>query len=137
MSNETKPGVPSPVSASTEPSSTQRRAFMKSVVTGAVAAGVVAAAGKAEAASVAGTCITPTLPKGPSKVKLVFNQAKRPSLDEIHRLIDTVFQPSGCPYCGLGGVPDLDNVIDHVSVELAHLGPDAPPLVLVQDAAKF
>jgi hypothetical protein len=134
MSNESKPGVPSTVSPSSETASANRRNFMKSVVTGAVAAGVVAAAGKAEAATLNATCVTPQLPKTPSSIKLVFNKAKPPTLDDIHRLIDQTFAPSGCPYCGLGGVIDRDTIINNVSLEVAHLGADAPSLVLVQDA---
>jgi len=134
MSNESKPSVPSTVSPSSETASANRRNFMKSVVTGAVAAGVVAAAGKAEAATLNATCVTPQLPKTPSSIKLVFNKAKPPTLDDIHRLIDQTFAPSGCPYCGLGGVIDRDTIINNVSLEVAHLGADAPSLVLVQDA---
>jgi hypothetical protein len=134
MSNESKPGVPSTPSPSSDPAVAQRRAFMKSVVTGAVAVGVVSTAGKAEAATQTAACVTAELPKAPSSVKLIFNKAKPPSLNDIHRLIDQTFAPSGCPYCGLGGVIDRDTIIHNLSLEVAHLGADAPALVLVQDA---
>jgi hypothetical protein len=135
MSDETKPGAPSTLPPLAEPVASNRRAFMKSVVTGAVAVGVVSTAGKAEAQSQAASCVTPTqMPSTPSTVKVLFNKNRPPKLEDIYNILVQTFQPTGCPNCGLGGVINRPDIIQNVSIDVAYMAEEVPSIVLVQDA---
>ncbi|ACY14135.1 twin-arginine translocation signal domain-containing protein [Haliangium ochraceum] len=115
--------------------STQRRTFMKTVMTGAVAAGVVGAASKAQAQT-PNACGPTSFPNNPVNVKVMFSRDKVPTLDDLHRLLDDVIGQSGCPNCGLGGVfdPDLPIAVD-LKFEVGHVGDE--PLTLFQDVPGF
>lgn len=121
-------------SKKSEPVSADRRAFMKTVVTGAVAAGVVAASNEAQAASLPSGCGEVSLPPNPVQLKVVFNKLQPPTLEELHQWIDITIGQSGCPNCGLGGVinPGVGTIYD-IKFEMAHLSRDQASLVLLQD----
>ena len=136
MSNETqKPEAPQ---SQTEPSSANRRQFMKTVVTGTVAAGLVASVGKAEAApTAAAVCGMPEkFPTGtPTSVKLLINRDVSMTLDRLWEIIHTTFEPSGCPNCGLGGIPNDPYgpyPIENITIERAFLSRDIDSMVVIQ-----
>ncbi|MBZ4418838.1 hypothetical protein [Myxococcus sp. RHSTA-1-4] len=113
--------------------SADRRNFMKTVVTGTVAAGLVATVGKAEAAT-AGLCGKPVaLPVAPVKAKVVFNNKRPPTLADLHAALDDIIRPSGCPNCGLGGVIKDLGIIRELVFDTGHLGDVLEPVTLVQD----
>lgn len=115
--------------------STQRRTFMKTVVTGTVAAGVVGAAAKAQAQSAQATVCAPTkFPSNPVRVKVLFNKAQPPTLEELHYALDDVIKQSGCPNCGLGGVfdPDIGIAFD-LKFEVGHMAEEQPSIMVLQD----
>jgi hypothetical protein len=123
--------------AQTEPSSADRRTFMKNVVTGTVAAGIVASVGKAEAATAAGadTCgAQAKLPQDRAvKATIMLNRNSRISRDQIIDVIGGIFENGGCPPCGLFGWPG-GGTIDDISFEKAYLPDDVTMLVAYTDA---
>ncbi|MFL5343540.1 MAG: hypothetical protein ACJ8AT_02045 [Hyalangium sp.] len=136
MSNESK--KPEVSNSQPEPAAANRRAFMKTVMTGTVAAGLAASVGKAEAATPNALCGDTALPaSGPTSVRILVNKNNPASLDRIWQLIHDTFQPSGCPNCGLGGVPHDPNgpfPISDVHIEVAYLSKDVDSAVIIQDA---
>lgn len=140
MSNESKPAVPSTEPSQSEPVSANRRAFMKTVVTGTVAAGLVAGAGKAEAATAAAVCGMPEqFPStAPVSVKLLVNRNMDISIDRLWEIINGTFGGSGCPNCGLIGHPHDPNgpfPISDISIQAAYLAKDVDSMVVIQDAS--
>lgn len=100
-SNESK----TPSVAQAESTSADRRAFMKTVVTGTVAAGLVATAGKAEAA-VEGTCgAAVEVPAAVVKARVLLNNQMQIDRNHIIDVIGGIFDGSVCSACGLGGWP--------------------------------
>jgi hypothetical protein len=118
-----------------EPASADRRAFMRTVVTGSVAAGIAASVGKAEAAPVSSAART-EVPRAVVSARVVFNKAYQ--LDRQH-IIDTVigvFDGSNCPNCGLNGVPDpLDpGTVTDIKLEMAYLAKEIRSTVIFTDS---
>jgi hypothetical protein len=138
MSNESK----KPEAASQlEPSAANRRAFMKTVVTGTVAAGLAASASTAQAASAspaAASCSTALkFPAGPASVKVLVNRNGQMTIDRLWEIIHGTFGESGCPACGLIGYPNPNpdvGTISNVSIEMAYLREDVDSMVVIQDA---
>lgn len=113
--------------------SADRRNFMKTVVTGTVAAGLVATVGKAEAATT-DLCGKPvSLPIAPVKAKVVFNSKAPPTLADLHAALDDIIRPSGCPNCGLGGILKDRGIIRQLVFDTGYLGDQAEPVTIVQD----
>ncbi len=136
MSNESK--QPEVSNSQPEPASANRRAFMKTVMTGTVAAGLAASVGKAEAATPNALCGATDFPtSGPTSIKVIVNKNNPVTLDRLWEIIYGTFQPSGCPNCGLGGVPHDPNgpfPISDISIESAYLSKDVDSAVIIQDA---
>ena len=132
-SNESK----KPSVAQAEPSSADRRTFMKNVVTGTVAAGIVASVGKAEAApaAAADTCgVQARLPPDrPVKATILLNRNAQITRDEIIDVIGGIFENGGCPPCGLFGWPG-GGTIDDIKFEKAYLAEGQVALVAYTDA---
>jgi hypothetical protein len=115
--------------------SADRRNFMKTVVTGTVAAGIVATVGKAEAATT-GLCGKPVaLPLAQVRTKVIFNNKAPPTLSDLHIALDELIKPSGCPNCGLGGILKDRGIIRELVFNTGYLGDQAEPVTLVQDFA--
>lgn len=114
------------------PVAKDRRAFMRNVVTGTVAAGIVGSTGKAQAATASICGITEVPQHAPVKAKLLFNANAEISRDRIFEVIQEVLDQTHCPYCGLGGVPDdpRGNVID-IAVSKAFLPNDVESMVVL------
>lgn len=126
-----KPSVAQP-----EPSSADRRTFMKTVVTGTVAAGIVASVGKAEAApSTAAACgVEARLPKDRAVTATVLlNRNAVITRDHIIDVIGGIFENGGCPPCGIFGWPG-GGTIDDIKFEKAYLADDQIALVTYKDA---
>lgn len=132
-SNESKSLSP----AQAEPVSADRRAFMKTMVAGTVVAGMTASVGKAEAATPVDICGGEVeLPKGPSVVKVVFNQNKPPTVEMLQETIKELMGRSGCEGCGFVGILDFnERIIRELRFETAYLGKDANAITVVQDFA--
>jgi hypothetical protein len=114
--------------------------FMKTMVTGTVAAGLAASVNKAEAATPTAICGVPEeFPTAaPTSVKVLINKNAAMTLDRLWEIIHGTFQPSGCPNCGLIGVPHDPNgpyPISDISIEAAYLSKDVDSMVIFQDAA--
>ncbi|HVG60412.1 MAG TPA: hypothetical protein VNA24_17775 [Hyalangium sp.] len=131
-SNESKkPSVAQP-----EPSSADRRTFMKNVMTGTVAAGLVATVGKAEAAPAgADTCgAQARVPRDrPVKATVLLNRNAEITRDQIFEVIGNIFENGGCPPCGLFGWPG-GGTIDDIAFEKAYLPEGQFALVAYKDA---
>ncbi|MFP2934217.1 twin-arginine translocation signal domain-containing protein [Pyxidicoccus sp. 3LG] len=113
--------------------SADRRNFMKTVVTGTVAAGLVATVGKAEAATT-GLCGKPVeLPVAAVKAKVVFPTKAPPTLAQLHAALDEIIKPSGCPNCGLGGILKDRGLIRELVFNTGYLGDVQDPITLVED----
>lgn len=117
-----KPGGSSPA---------DRRMFIKTVAGSALATGLVAAAGKAEAAPVCGQF--DGLPVTAVKARVVFNAKLPPTLEQLHKALDELIRPSGCPNCGLGGIIKDLGIIRELVLDTGYLGDSEEPFVLVQD----
>jgi hypothetical protein len=138
MSNGSK--TPEPSNTQPEPSAANRRMFMKTMVTGTVAAGLAASVGKAEAATPTAICGVPEQypTRAPTSVKLLVNRNNPVTLDRLWEIIHGTFEPSGCPNCGLIGVPYDPNgpyPISDISIEVAYLSREVDSMVILQDAA--
>jgi hypothetical protein len=118
-SNESK----TPSVAQAESTSADRRAFMKTVVTGTVAAGLVATAGKAEAA-VEGTCgAAIEVPNAVVKARVLLNNQMQIDRNHIIDVIGGIFDGSVCAACGLGGYPGTKDPrsVTEIKLERAYL----------------
>lgn len=121
-----------PSVAQAEPTSTSadRRAFMKTVVTGTVAAGIAASVGKAEAATASDACSTRVdLPTDmPVKATVMINKNQAVSIDVILQTIHDIFEDGHCPSCGLFGWPGGGNnnpgTVTEISFQQAFLAKD-------------
>jgi hypothetical protein len=131
QSNESKAKPAAPAQAETV--SADRRAFMKTVVTGTVAAGLVASAGKAEAAA-ADPCGNPVqVPPSTVRAKLLVSADGRVTRDQIINVIGDIFNGSNCPNCGLIGIPDDPREIKDILVAKAHLPAGTLTMVVFED----
>jgi hypothetical protein len=130
-SNESKSKAVAPAQAETV--SADRRAFMKTVVGGTVAAGLVASVGKAEAA-VMDPCGTPVrVPQATVRAKIVLNANRPIDRQHIIDVIGDIFDGSNCPACGLIGIPDDPRHIKDISISKAYLAIDTNALVVFEE----
>jgi len=120
-----------------EPASADRRAFMRTVVTGTVAAGIAASVSNAEAAPAASAQVA-EVPRAVVSARVLLNKAYAIDRQHIIDVIGGIFDGSNCPNCGLNGVPDPTDpgtVID-IKVESAYLSKDLRSTVVFTDAGK-
>lgn len=133
-SNESK----TPSVAQAESTSADRRAFMKTVVTGTVAAGLVATAGKAEAATtVAGTCgAAVEVPRAVVKARVLLNNQMQIDRNHIIDVIGGIFDGSVCAACGLGGFPGPKDpgTVTEIKLEMAYLPKDQLSAVIFSES---
>lgn len=133
----------SQAAAPEETPSADRRAFMRTVVTGTAVAGLAACTSAVEAstgASALAQCAEPVkVPKGVVRASILLNNSGEITLDRIHEWIDDLFGESGCPTCGIFGDPGDGNdtdpgTIDYVELKPAYLPPEIPKLVVFTDS---
>jgi hypothetical protein len=123
-----------PAAVQSDPASSDRRAFMRTVVTGSVAAGIAATVGKAEAAPVSSAAYT-EVPRAVVSAKVLLNKAYPVDRQHIIDVIGGIFDGSCCPNCGLGGVPDPNpGTVTDIKVEMAYLSKDIKSTVVYTDS---
>lgn len=118
-----------------------RRAFMRTVVTGTAVAGIAACTGSVEAAT--GTqalaqCAEPvSVPKAVVQASVLLNNQRELRIDRIHDILDELFNGSNCPTCGLGGIPGggtNPGTITNVALRMAYLPDEVESMVVFTDS---
>ncbi len=109
---ELKEIAPEPVAnAAQESELANRRAFMKNLAAGTVAAGAlagsVASAGVTKSPYIGAQKLGLTARRPTALLRLTFPQRRPPKLEEVFRALELALRPTGCTGCGFDGLDFL------------------------------
>jgi hypothetical protein len=129
--------------AQDESRTADRRAFMRTMVTGTAVVGIAACTGSVEAATATqplAQCGGPVeVPKAVVQASILLNNRHELRLDRLHEILDEVIGGSNCPTCGLGGWPPggggtNPGTITNVALRMAYLPEEMESMVVFTDS---